>query len=245
MNIEFVTIFCTFWLLALLTILNPRLRTSALRRGRTQWLVDFMGLTLHGTIVPLFQTFVIFAALSFIFPQYKGSLKIPGIVAFVLNFVVVDYLYYWNHRIFHRSKLWRFHSLHHSGTGFDVFTTSRNSMITTFLTLYIWLNGTMIFLLDSPTGYLWGIALSNCLDLFRHSGMNIAWTKFPFNFLVSPVDHAWHHGRDSREINFGGNFNIWDKLHGSYVQHESCPPAFGDELKKRQLWSAFFRGIPR
>jgi sterol desaturase/sphingolipid hydroxylase (fatty acid hydroxylase superfamily) len=242
MKWELPAIFLTFFLLVIWTFAPLHSRQAAMKRSRGQWAVDFAGLFMHGTLVPLFQTFVIFGALTYFFPGAHGVLEIPAWLAFALNFIVVDYAYYWNHRWLHTPLIWPQHAVHHSGETFDVFTTSRNTAWTTFLILYVWVNGLILFLLKDPAPYAWAVAASNILDLLRHSRIQVWPRFFPFNFLISPKQHAWHHSRDLYGVNFGGNLNLWDRLHGTYHADEMMPASLGADLKEKNHWRLFWKG---
>ena len=242
MTTHFLIILAVFWLLAASTLLVPQKRRTAFTRTKAEWAVDLIGLTMHGTIVPLFQTLVVYGVLAYVAPKWHGVVTMPWLAAFALNFVVIDYLYYWNHRWLHSARIWRFHSLHHSGRGFDVAATSRNSAVTTFLILYIWVNGIALFLLADPTPFALAMLASNCLDLLRHSGIGRWWDRFPGNLLISPRDHAWHHSRDLHGVNYGANLSIWDRIHGTYQASDALPEHLGEPVE--QVWSAFWKGLP-
>ncbi len=243
MKTEGVLILLVFWLLVAWTLLDTSRRKKLFSRTRGQWLIDLAGLTMHGMVVPLFQAIVIATTLNHFFPAGFGSLNLPGPISFLVSMVGIDYVYYWNHRLLHHQSLWRFHSVHHSGNTFDVFTTSRNSAITTFLILYVWVNGTFIYLLKDPAPFVWGVILSNILDILRHSGLQRWPRTAPFSWFISSRDHAWHHCDDTSGINFGGNFSIWDKIHGTYHASENLPARIGS-TPPENLWEAFWRGAP-
>lgn len=243
MNFETGIILVGFWIIVFISLCNRSLRHALFLRTKSEWLLDLVGLAIHGTVVPIFQTFVVAGLLSYFLPSGKGVFYIPGLLAFLLNFVGVDYLYYWNHRLLHSQTLWRFHALHHSGKSFDVFTTSRNSAVTTFLILYVWVNGIFLYLLADPKFFLLGIVGSNILDLLRHSRFS-RWPDFILaRIFISPRDHAWHHSADVHEINFGGNFSLWDRLHGTYYAKDKLPVNLGNKDGPKHLWKAFWRGV--
>ncbi len=242
-SLDLLLILAVFWIIVTWSLLNKIRLRKMLSRARGLWALDLAGLMIHGAVVPLFQSLIIFGALKLIWPIGEGLLTLPRWISFFVAFVVVDYAYYWNHRLLHQKKLWRFHAVHHSGQVFDVFTTSRNSALTTFLILYVWFNGIMFFLLSNREAYIWGVAVSNALDLLRHSGI-AKWPRFaPFTWFISPRDHAWHHSEDMSDVNFGGNLNIWDRIHGTYHGSENLPHQIGAPLGQN-LWSAFWHGIP-
>jgi len=242
MKADVLIIYLVFLALVAWTLSEVNRRRAVFKRTLSEWNLDAIGLTIHGTLIPLFQTWIVFRALAFFFPGGKGFLVVPAWFAFLLNFVVVDYLYYWNHRWLHSRALWRFHSVHHSGETFDVFTTSRNSAWVSFLILYVWVNGFFLYALHHPEPYAWAVALSNALDLIRHSRLGGVSKVFPFSWFISPRAHAWHHSQDKYGINFGGNFNLWDRWHGTYYCDDKFPSRIGTRLKERNLWRAFWRG---
>lgn len=216
-------------------------RQRALRRTWREWVLDLVGLTVHGVVVPAFQTLVLFVILKNLFPSIQGTVELPNWAGFLIAFFAVDYLYYWNHRLLHSPFFWRWHSLHHSSQTMDVFATSRNSWLTSFLIVYVWVNGIGLFLLHNKEGYILGVMLSNILDLFRHSALPL-WPRW-LPWIISPRDHAWHHSTDTYGINFSGNLSLWDRLHGTYKPSEKYPDGYGFALEDKKLHSYFWRGF--
>ena len=233
-----------FWLAAGLVFFNRDTRREMLARPFSIWILDIVGLTIHGVLVPVFQYYIIFKSMDYLVPEYRSSIVIHPTIGFLFSFVFIDYLYYWNHRILHTGFFWRFHHLHHSGESFDVFTTSRNSAITTLLIVYIWMNGACIFLIQDRGGFALGVLLSNLLDLWRHSRIGFWGRFFPFSIFCSPSDHSWHHSRDVYGRNFGGNFIIWDKIHGTFYANRELPKKFGLALPTETIWRSFWKGMP-
>jgi sterol desaturase/sphingolipid hydroxylase (fatty acid hydroxylase superfamily) len=54
-----------------------------------------------------------------------------------------------------------------------------------------------------------------------------------------PRDHAWHHADADEHGNFGANFTLWDRLHGTYLQRTQAPVKLGIPTKL-PLWRALF-----
>lgn len=162
-------VFSTFFLLTVLTLRVSRIRARSFRRKTSEWGVDGFGLFFQGIGIPLLQGLVILFLFSRIFPGLRKSLMMPGIVAFSINFFLVDYLYYWNHRLLHHPILWSTHSVHHSGEVVDVWTTSRNVFWAPLLIIYLWINAFFIYVLKDPGWFLISVALTASLDLWRHS----------------------------------------------------------------------------
>ena len=219
-------------------------RRGGLRRRTEDWILDGSGLVMQGAVIPVLQILVADVVLSTLAPSWRGAVRLDWWAAFLINFVVVDYAYYWNHRLLHTPALWRWHAVHHTAAAMDVLVTSRNTLWTNGMILYLWVNGLGAFLLANPTPYLAAAALTAALDLWRHS----AWTPRPGTsisrgvalILVTPRDHAWHHSASRPGCNFGANLGWWDRLHGTAWSSLEAPPALGIEaggtLAMRLLW---------
>lgn len=199
--------------------------------------MDLSGLLVQGLAVPA-AAVALAAFMRRSFPAAAGALAVPSVVAFSLNFVVVDYLYYWNHRLLH-GPLWRWHAAHHSARAMDVLMTARNTLWTPALIVYVWSNAAFVWLLGDARPYLAAAALSSLLDAWRHSA---AWPENPGAFwtgvsraLITPRDHAWHHSRDRHDSNFGANLKLWDRLHGTLWDPAKEPEAFGVDVSGN-LW---------
>jgi sterol desaturase/sphingolipid hydroxylase (fatty acid hydroxylase superfamily) len=140
-------IFAAFIGLMGLTILD-RSGCSQLRvKSREDWILDSAGLIVQGVIIPLLQVTVITWLYSILIPLPSGSLEVPPLIGFVLSFIIVDYLYYWNHRLLHSPLLWRVHRVHHTVTQMDVLGTSRNTLWASLLIIYLWIHTLSVSLL--------------------------------------------------------------------------------------------------
>lgn len=205
-------------------------------RSKSEWVLDIFGLIAQGVIVPLIQLLVLTAGLKVLIPQGSGSIYVSPLISFLVSFLFIDYIYYWNHRLLHRSKLWNFHRVHHSIERLDIFASSRNSVWSPFFIVYLWIQPICTYLLHDPTPFVFGVILGNSLDLWRHSGLgfpyNSAVSKLFKHFLIFPNDHEWHHSRHKLNTNFGANLNWWDKLHGTFY----------DEVKPVQKMGVRVRG---
>jgi sterol desaturase/sphingolipid hydroxylase (fatty acid hydroxylase superfamily) len=217
-------------------------RAAAREKSRDDWIIDVMGLTVQGTLVPVLQVTAGVALLSWGLPEARGSVVLHPLAAFALNFVAVDYLYYWNHRLMHSDALWPIHRVHHSATSMDVFATSRNTLWTSALIVYLWLNGLALYLLADPAPYAAAATLTAAMDLWRHSPITLpatlsAWLS---PWLILPEDHAQHHSTAAPHGNYGANFKLWDRLHGTALPaaDPGAPMGIPTELGLRRtlLW---------
>ncbi|WP_225977512.1 sterol desaturase family protein [Nostoc sp. CENA543] len=226
------------------TISNQIGRHQIQLKSREDWLIDTLGLTIQGILIPLLQATLVYGIYHYLFPNHQGNLKISPMLSFILSFVVVDYLYYWNHRLLHSKWLWQVHQVHHTVTQMDVLGTSRNTIWTSLLIIYLWLHTLFLYLLADPTGYLLGVSLTSALDLWRHSRLLISTNHWLYQFispwLILPQDHAWHHCSETYHCNYGANLKIWDKLHHTYHQSNTLPSAIGIPTSLNFIQKLFF-----
>lgn len=233
-----------FSFLILWTISSARRRDLLLKKKIDYWFIDLLSLFIQGTVVPLAQTYLLFRGLNYIFPTLQSSLELNPIIAFSVNFVVVDYLYYLTHKALHRDGLWGFHLVHHTAESMDIFVSSRNSVWTTFLMPYVWINAIFLFLLRDKTAFLISMSASAMLDLWRHSEFMTeakgSFHRFLAILLITPYEHGLHHSRSQSRVNFGANLNLWDKIHGTYMIAREMPQDLGFEIKSDFKTKLFF-----
>lgn len=214
-------------------LINRISRNKLIIKKVEDWLIDGIGLTIQGILIPLLQATLVYSLYHYLFPQFQGCLKISPLLSFIISFIFIDYLYYWNHRLLHSQKFWKVHQVHHTITDMDVLGTSRNTIWTSLFIIYLWIHPLFIYLLSDPTAYLLGVALTSALDLWRHSSFVISNNHLLYQFLspwlILPQDHSWHHSRESYDCNYGANLKLWDKFHGTYYQHQELPLNIGIE----------------
>lgn len=155
-----------------------------------------------------------FAMLSFC----QHSLwKFTGVTGWIATFLIVDFLFYVQHRCFHSDTIFApFHEIHHTSQHYNLTTTLRASV------LLPWLNPLFYFpavlLGCDPLNVIVCFSLIQVYQFFLH-------TQFVPSFgalegiLNTPSSHRVHHGneRDQYESNLGGVLLIWDRLFGSYM----------------------------
>lgn len=214
--------------LALLAASALRAATRAAWRARSagDWAVDGLGLLVQGALVPAVQVGALAGGLGALVPSWRGVAHLPTPVAFLGAFVGVDLLYWFNHRALHGPALWRLHRVHHEASAMDLFCTSRNSLLSSFAVVYVWVNGLALYLLADDAGWAAGAALTAVLDLWRHTALQPSpsvarWLR---GWLVLPDDHARHHSDDAPRANFGANLAMWDRLAGCWIPPEPDRP---------------------
>ncbi|MDX2097198.1 MAG: sterol desaturase family protein [Leptolyngbyaceae cyanobacterium bins.59] len=224
-------IWVTFWVLLALTVWNQQSRMKMRSKSQSDWILDLIGLSMQGIVIPFLQITIVYQLYSWLLPSLKEVLILPSWMGFFLSFVLVDYLYYWNHRFLHRRGIWSIHQVHHTVTTLDVMGTSRNTLWTSFFILYLWVHPLFLYLLNHPAGYALGASLTAALDLWRHSMWSPSQESFLYRclvpWLILPCDHAQHHARSQHSYNYGANLKLWDCLHGTDRFLDSVPDRLG------------------
>jgi sterol desaturase/sphingolipid hydroxylase (fatty acid hydroxylase superfamily) len=96
-----------FVALALLERVAPRRLPAG---SRADHLLNLAGLVVQGVAVPAAGYLLVISVMAPRWPEYAAILPLGWWGAFMLNFVVVDLLYYVEHRLFHRfGALWALH----------------------------------------------------------------------------------------------------------------------------------------
>jgi sterol desaturase/sphingolipid hydroxylase (fatty acid hydroxylase superfamily) len=227
----------TFILLLAGEWLAPRRETNA-KHGIWDWIIHLSGFLVQGAIIPLCSYGIATRLLPRLVPSGAGVLPLGWCGAFLLNFVFVDFLYYWQHRAMHHIPwFWKLHLCHHTAERVDVWVTSRNTLVFHFFFVYFLINPILGYLVTEPEGFFAGAMLTASLDIFRHA--NIDASKIPGTrritmwadkLLVLPGAHHRHHGAEGYEGyegNYGANLIIWDRMFGTLLPDEGYPASYG------------------
>lgn len=221
----------------LITLTAARSWGELRQKKRTDWILDTAGLWVQGLLIPLLQLTLLQKLYQQLIPVWHHSVQLHPVFAFGLSFVAVDYLYYWNHRFLHSRWGWFAHQVHHTVSTMDVLGTSRNTLWSSFLIVYLWVHGLLIYLLVDPSSYILGISLTAALDLWRHSRFSPR-SGSPLyqslsGWLILPQDHSWHH--QDATCNYGANLKLWDRLHGTLHPSAQWPATLG-QSSHLPLW---------
>lgn len=206
-------------------------------------MIDGLSLFNHFIVIPAVHVALILPLLHHLIPNFKGSVNLSWPWALVAN-MVVDYGWYWNHRLFHaRTKLWSLHAVHHEPESLDMFKTSRNTFWSPFLMVYFWLIPLFIFLAKDPAPFLWIAGAALLVNFWGHTHFNLPKGSFArkvaATFLIQPKDHYWHHSSEQPYCNFATVFNFWDKIHGTWYESAEVPEKLGFKLDYSLLRKAF------
>ncbi|MGC4934443.1 sterol desaturase family protein [Gordonia sp. DT30] len=154
------------------------------------------------------------------------QLPITAWYTWVIGFVAVDVLYYWNHRISHRVRLvWATHQAHHSSEYFN-FATALRQKWNISAALVMWLP--LPFLGVPPAVVFAAYGVNLVYQFWIHTErIDRLWAPIEF-VLNTPSHHRVHHGSDPEYLdrNYAGVFILWDRMFGSF-RAETHRPRYG------------------
>lgn len=144
--------------------------------------------------------------------------SLKGAGWFVLCFVLADFLYFFKHFAHHKVKFfWNQHQVHHSSKRYSLSTGYRMSWAEGF---YSFLFYTPLVFLGFPPVYIFACVLGiSCYVHLLHTSksLNLGWLNL---LLQSPEEHQIHHSAAPIHLdkNFGGVFNVWDKIFKTHTR---------------------------
>lgn len=184
-----------------------------------------MGVVSIGTsaIAKLVALVVYTAAFAYLAPW---QLPVGAWYTWVIGFVALDFLFYWEHRVAHRVRLvWATHQAHHSSEYYN-FATALRQKWNNSMSMIMWLP---LPLLGIPPAVVFGVYSLNLIYQFGVHTERIDRMWRPVEFVMNtPSHHRVHHGSDPEYLdrNYGGVFIIWDRMFGSFAR-ESHRPTYG------------------
>ena len=145
---------------------------------------------------------------------------VPYWLAAILGFLVLDFVIYTQHYVFHHVPvLWRLHRMHHADLDIDVTTGLRFHPIEILISIAIKIAIVLAFGIPAIAVLIFEIAL-NATSMFNHANVTMpAWLdRIVRLFVVTPDMHRVHHSiiRTETDSNFGFNLPWWDRLFGTY-----------------------------
>ncbi len=170
------------------------------------------------------------AASTTIFAGYGWAARSPLWLQVVAILVVMDFIQYWLHRLFHGRTLWPFHAVHHSAEELEWTTTFRIHPLN-FIVYGAGVLALTQLMGFSPAAFAVVAVFNQVIGALVHANLN--WTWGPFRYVIaSPVYHRWHHVKDPAiyNTNFAPNFPIWDLMFGTYYMPKGeLPRDYGVE----------------
>ena len=154
--------------------------------------------------------------------------RLPAGMQAVLALIAADLVGYWNHRLFHRGRLWRFHAIHHSATELSWLSSVRAHPLSEMANHAV--HAIALVALGFRVDVLAGVLpFFTLYALLLHA--NVPWSFGPLKYvLASPTFHRWHHTAQEEGLdkNFAGLFPVWDLMFGTFHMPEGrIPVRFG------------------
>lgn len=164
---------------------------------------------------------------------------LPGIVQFLIIFIVLDFMQWFGHYLLHRVDfLWNFHKIHHAQEELG-FASTRHFHWVEYMIFkpliflpFILLN---VSVSEFLVIYLW-VGLS--FTFFSHSNVSVKWPWFNKVF-ITPETHYWHHATNipgRYGVNFASVLTVWDHIFGYFYypyKNKDLEPKLGVHDQKK------------
>jgi sterol desaturase/sphingolipid hydroxylase (fatty acid hydroxylase superfamily) len=226
-------------ILLVATLFSAETRIRIRSRHFNDWLLDGVSLVCYFFLMPFAQLALGYKFFSLVLPNLKGVFNIGWATALAIH-ALMDYAWYWNHRLFHaQTPLWNLHAVHHESNQLDIFVSQRNSIWSFLFMVYFWISPLILFLAKDPVPLLTLAAVGALINFWGHTRLDLPRNSLSRRILsfaiIQPEDHFWHHSEENPYCNFATIFNFWDKLHGTWYQPNKAPTRLGFDLKM-SLW---------
>ena len=200
----------------------------ALRRGfqpyRLLDTVSNLNCGLGNLLFAIVQAALMLAAYRFGLEFALFDLQDDSVWTWVIAFLLIDFTYYWFHRMRHETHLlWMFHSVHHQSEDYNLGVALRLSWVSddVFSMLFYWPLpvvgvGEVPFFVASAVATLFQASLHTRLRAGKP-------TRFGLLFNT-PSYHRVHHARGSQYngCNHGGMLIVWDRLFGTFREENEA-----------------------
>ena len=168
-------------------------------------------------LVGVFAKVVILGLYIWIYDHYRFfTLEATSIWTWIACFLLIDFAYYWFHRLSHEINfLWAAHVVHHQSEEYNLAVALRQSALQGFFsTPFYWPLALLGF---DPITFATLSAFNTLYQFWIHT-RTVGRLGFLEQILMTPSHHRVHHGRNPQYIdrNHGATFIFWDKLFGTF-----------------------------
>jgi len=182
---------------------------------------------LGNVFIDVFAKTMVFAALTFVYLNFR-IFTIPFVWwAWILIFFLEDFFYYWFHRISHESRFfWASHVIHHSSQKYNLSTALRQTWSGSFISFIFWLP--LPLLGFHPAMILAQMSISLIYQYWIHTELINKMPKWFESVFNTPSHHRVHHGSNPQYLdrNHAGILIIWDRIFGTF-EPEIEKPVYG------------------
>ncbi len=164
-------------------------------------------------------------------------------VALFVSTFVLDFFYYWFHRVLHSNRiLWQTHLLHHSDENMNMLTAQRGHIFEGLMAPFF-ITFPMAVLFQLPAIEIAILALlPQAYHFVSHANIRLSYGPLWW-LIISPDYHRIHHSIEPkhRDKNFTNWFPIWDILFGTLYRPKPCErPVTGvNGTSVKSLWQAY------
>lgn len=158
-----------------------------------------------------------FAVLGFV-SQFKVTTIPTNVWTVLLAVVVIDFLYYWQHRLYHEIRLlWTIHNVHHSSPWMNFTTSFRLNWLGPLVSPFFFVPAVLVGFNINAILLFFTLNLFYQFFLHTESVGKLPWVE---GWLNTPSAHRVHHGSNPKYIdkNYGGILMVWDRLFGTYQE---------------------------
>ncbi len=184
---------------------------------------EIKGAFLNGVVLILTETLSVFLFLycaSGLYTWMWGEIPEASFLEIGIAVIVIDFLYYWYHRVHHNNKyLYKIHRIHHVGRYYNL----------SLAIMLPWLGQASIycmliffvFISLTPKAILSGYFFILTYQFFTHMKYLKMHKWFDVVF-ITPRTHKIHHyeDRESQMSNYGSFLSLWDKIFFTYSKRE-------------------------
>ena len=218
-NIRIITFISIIILIAILESVFPQKSRNYSRKFR--WLNNFLIVVINRLLTPLFLLIPIFI-IEQPFNGLLETIELPLIVTFIIGFILLDIVIYFQHRLFHVVPFfWSLHKMHHTDRDLDFTSALRFHPIEILISMLIKLIAVWVLGIDVFTLVIFEISI-NTFAIFNHGNfrVNSRIEKVLQRVIITPNLHRIHHSTKLKECNsnYGTIFIYWDKLFKSIVR---------------------------
>jgi alkylglycerol monooxygenase len=200
----------------------------AWRRGRAVYRVQDaladLGCGIGQQVVLVFAGAGLLAAYQWLYAHHRlVTFREGSAVPWVVAMVVVDFAYYWWHRLSHEVNfLWAAHAVHHQSEDYNLAVALRQSILTSFTSVPFYYP---LALAGVPTVvYATAAAVSTLYQFWIHTELvgKLGWWERVIN---TPSHHRVHHAVNPRYLdrNYGAILIVWDRLFGTFAEEREAP----------------------
>ncbi|MBU3916025.1 sterol desaturase family protein [bacterium] len=182
-----------------------------------------------------------------------NAFDLPRLPWLVFSIILLDFLIYLQHVIFHKlGLLWRLHRMHHIDPDLDVTSGSRFHPVEIALSMLIKMGIVILFGIPALAVFLFEVIL-NASAMFNHGNIYVPFglDRVARLIIVTPDMHRVHHSalREETDSNFGFFLSWWDRLFGTYqaqpkLGHDKMTIGVGLFLDSKYLKLNWLLAVP-